>query len=277
MLYYEHCKTVRARTGNLISRDELEGLTGFQTVYGYDVEVRDILRAQKNSLGLARFVPSSDCLYVDFDDQPEEAAKLRLSLIDNDFVYEMYDSGNRSVHFHIPHEMKRSKDLPHTHKCVLEKLGVAMGKVDTTLYRPNSLFRLNGTAHHKTGNKKVLTEKGGSYILDFNIIPTPERRFEEASGLETPGLVLESFLSHMHSMLLQTVDSGSRHANLFKVGCNVYDLGIDSRAALTFATLINNTFLEPKPDSEVERAIQGAYEYMQGIKGNRHGEEEEET
>jgi hypothetical protein len=267
MRFYEHCRTVKARNGKFVPQDELTTLKGFQSVYGFDENVASIMSAQKNSTGMKRYEPSSDVLYVDFDDQPDEALKLEEKLLSAGYTYEIYDSGNRSYHFHIPHVYKCSKDLPHTHREVLRVLGVNMDLVDKTLYRPNSLFRIAGTFHHKTGKPKILLRRNEGILLDFSVIPTPTYDFENVEGIGVYNLTLELFLIQILNCVVSKAATGSRHDLMFKTACNCYDIGLDANAAVVFCGLLNEDFPEPKPQSEVERAVEGAYQYMRGITG----------
>jgi hypothetical protein len=262
--FYEMCLTVRDRCGKMLELQELSKYTGFRSVYGFSENAATLIKAQGHSRGFARFKLYADIMFVDFDDQPEEAEKLKQSLLDFGVAFEVWDSGNRSFHFHIPHTPKFSKDLPYTHKQVLKALGVDLTKVDITLYRPNSIFRLPRTRHQKTGNPKVLLDKIEGDILDFSIKEEPIKEYAKG-GEDIHGNPLEYFLTQALKVYLEGAETGNRHGSMFNVACCAFELGLDEEAAIVICSHLNNNFSTPKPESEVKRAVKGGFDFMKGV------------
>lgn len=256
-VFYEHCIIKWARKGNLIPVEELVGKVGYRSVYGFDEGTSLIVRARKHSRDFHQFPLYAEWLLVDFDDQPEEAMKLKNFLVENDIQYGLYDSGNRSYHFHIPHEPKFSKDLPYSHLKLLERMGLNMSKVDTSIYRPNSIFRLTGTRHTKTGKKKVLLEENTTgVLLDFDLVETPPKHFGDTGEGEKDLFYLAN------SILQFEVDpplEGNRYPTLFALGCACKDSGLSESATFEILSKFNESFDDPKCESEVKRATRGAF------------------
>lgn len=262
-MWVEYCRTVANRKGNLVPESTLQGLTGFRSVYGFSEEVACILKHQGNSRGLSKYTPYSDCLFVDFDDQPEEAEKLKAALLQHDLTFDVYDSGNRSFHFHIPHPLKEGKGLPYTHQVVLEKLGLDMERVDTTLYRPNSIFRLEGTLHSKTGKAKEKIFSHDGLLLDFDLKEAPmyeKDTYEQLEGRDD--VILGRFLAFTEKLLWGGALVGSRYEALFNLGCCACAAKISYSSCFEIALTINDTFSEPHTSVEVERAVENGYKFL---------------
>ncbi len=265
----EHCKTVKNRRGNLIPLEELEGKKGFRGVYGFDEGASIIIQQQGHSRGLSRFNLYSDCLFIDFDDQPEEAKKLKEILLSYNFTFKVYDSGNRSFHFHIPHPLKEGKGLPYTHMCVLEKLGLDMTKVDTTLYRPNSIFRLEGTLHSKTGDPKVEIFSYEGVELDFDVKEAPKvEKDTYASIEERDDVILGKFLSCATKLLWDGVESGSRYNSLFYLGSCACEANVSFETCYNMALTLNESFDDPHDENEVERAVKNGFKFINNKLGD---------
>jgi len=264
-VYREYCRTVYDRKGKLIPEEDIAGKTGYCTVYGYDEEASILVEAQGNSKNLAAFKMYADQMLVDFDNQPDAAMKLKESLLNYELEFSMWDSGNRSYHFHIPHEPKWSKDLPYNHERVLCKLGDFNTKTpvyDPTIYRANSIFRLPNTVHVKTGKRKVLLESHEGYLLDFELEPTPERKKKIYRSTKPP----ESFEDLWYMFWyyhLCTPDEGNRHGTFFTIACECFDVGLKLDTAIDLLTLFNSELPTPKSESEVRRACIGGYEYKE--------------
>jgi hypothetical protein len=154
---YLHTPTVqRIGKPRLVSFLELPGLTGFRSVFGYPPKTASIIRAQGNTKNLQRHSVHANELLVDFDNAREAAEALKAYLVSHGISYTMYDSGNRSVHFHVPIVSLTDPDVPHSLKSwVIEHAPEA----DLTIYRHSSLFRLVNTIHEKNPDgKKVMME-----------------------------------------------------------------------------------------------------------------------
>ena len=105
MIRYLYTPTVlRQGRPRLLTRDEiLHGrLQGFQSVFGYPEETQQIIAKQGNTRDIAHLPVYCDTMFVDFDDKDVEANQFRNSLCECGIGYTMYESGNRSFHFHIP-------------------------------------------------------------------------------------------------------------------------------------------------------------------------------
>ena len=170
---YLHTATVqRQGRPKLVSSLELPGLTGFRSVFGYPPKTAAIIRAQGNTKNLQKHKVYAEELLVDFDNAKEAAERFKSYLVEEGISYTMLDSGNRSVHFHVPTGAMSGPDVPHSMKTwVIEHAPEA----DLTIYRHSSLFRLEGTLHEKNpGGKKVVLETRRGRRLRIPILKRPK-------------------------------------------------------------------------------------------------------
>ena len=153
---YLHTATVERHGGpKLVSSKELPALTGFRSVFGYPPETAHVIVSQDSTRNLLKRSVYTDELLVDFDDAYEAAEELRELLVSGGIAFTRYDSGNRSVHFHISVMPMRGPTVPQSQRSWIHANAPL---ADVTVYRHSSLFRLDGTVHTKTGKKKVLLE-----------------------------------------------------------------------------------------------------------------------
>lgn len=257
-LFVEVVSFVNRRNANLKPIESLLTSVGFRSVYMFNQEDAEIIKDRGSSKGFKYFNLHSDCLFVDIDIKNDEEEAQALADIEklkaSNIKFSLWSSGGRSYHLHIPHELKCSRHLPYTHKLIVEKLGI---HCDHSLYRANSLFRLPGTIHTRTGKEKVLLGEYGTKELKFSIQIEPVKEIRERSeSCNSPLLIF----STLRDLSLEEVIE-NRYLKFFSLGCLVFEnstLSYDTILDLFY--FINNSLPEPNEPSEVERAIKGAYE-----------------
>lgn len=256
-LFVEICTFVKLRNANLKPVAELGKCFGFRSVYMFDEEDAATIRYNGHSRGFKYFDLYSDCLFVDIDIKtPEEAQKAvedvkRLKALG--IRFDIYDSGNRSVHLHIPHELMHSRHMPYTHMKVVEKLGITC---DLSIYRGNSLYRLPRTIHTKTGNPKVLKESVDGKLLKFPIIPEPPK---ENSGITfAKNIDAECVFNMMRNACLDEPEQ--HYMRLFAISCTLYDMGLDEGLVYGLLSMLNNYWDEPTSEENVAKAVAGGKE-----------------
>jgi hypothetical protein len=258
-LFVEITSIVKNRNANLIPASELSSRVGFRSVYMFDEQDAEIIRFNGHSRGFKYFNLYSDCLFVDIDMKTKDDAKRAVEdikrLVARKIRFDLYDSGNRSYHLHIPHPLKNSRHLPYNHARILNELGF---KYDNTLYRPNSLYRLPGTVHAKSveGRCKELLKSYNGELLDFEIIPEPIKEFKSESFDSTLFLdtVLYSLWEFSH------IQPENRYMSTFAMALKLFDAGLSSDTVLDLLMRANDCWPEPNDECEVERAVQGAME-----------------
>ena len=261
-LFVEITSVVRNRNANLIPVSDLPNRVGFRSVYMFDAEDAEIIRFNGNSKGFKYFNLYSDCLFVDIDVKSEEDNKKAINdikkLVAKGIKFDLYDSGNRSYHLHIPHELKSSRHLPYNHRRVLREIGL---HCDETLYRPNSLYRLPGTCHSKSveGKCKELVKSYSGKLLEFDIVPEPvnEKPANYSSKIFVD-VALYSLWEFSH------IQPENRYMSTFAMALKLFDSGLSFETVTDLLERANDCWPEPNEDSEVERAIQGAWSKVNG-------------
>lgn len=126
----------------------------------------------------------SKFLFVDFDDKFEAAKAFKDYLIANSITFTEWDSGNRSIHFHILREVEPSKHLPNTDWLWITEHAP---EADRSLYAKGGLhpYRLPGTVHENTGRPKKLLYKHQGKPLHLEI--QEEKPIEESQAVDTEG------------------------------------------------------------------------------------------
>lgn len=276
MYCYEYCRTVKDRKQNMLPEEELYDKKGHRSVYGFSEKDCIIIKQRGTSKGYDNFTPFARVLLVDFDDQPEAADNLRSYLIAERLSFSMWTSGNRSVHFHIPHNPLYDKSLPFTHLMWLHTIPNMIDSQGRTLfdhniYRATSLFRLPNTGHPSTGLKKELLELVEDKELHLDIIKD-DRPKRKQSGVLVPSPCFETFLDSLQAIYLKGAVSGGKYNALFVLSVCHAEMGLSIRTAADILRIVNNSFEKPKSEEGFIKAIRDGYAYYEG----RVSEEEKE-
>jgi len=227
---------------------------GFRSLMMFDQTTTDEIREQKNSKGFDRFEVYSDILFIDIDTGDRDVSQIKAWICDNKYPAEIYLSGGKGYHFHIPIEMMRGQDVPYSQKIFLQGTGLP---VDLSIYRASGLIALPGRRHPKTGVRKTLVETlEGSEGLSIPIVKKPEidlSEFEEDNNLFARSLI----------RVLGAYDfepgPGNRHMTIWSIATNMRDAGLHYDTALDILEGLNKTWQEPKESKELEMAVQKAY------------------
>jgi len=259
MVLYELRKQVK-RMGKviLVDLEKLNNSTGFRSIYGFSEEAVEQIRENNSTRELKNFEFFSDTLFVDFDDQPEAAKEMEIAL--KDYQWEMYDSGGRSVHFHIKIEPMLGKDVP-----ILQRryMKANFPKSDVSIYKSTGMYRLTGTFHTKNrGCKKHLLKINEGKILSIGKVELEEdkNRTNLSYDIDVDD---PEFLEHQLNKKLHTnVVEGTigRNNHVFMAACDCAKLGLDEEACYRLITTWNLKYCEPTLDSAgILATINSAY------------------
>ena len=127
----------------------------------------------------------SDVVLLDFDDCKDEARKFYTFIKERGYTFRVYDSGNRSIHFHIKRDYIASSLLPKMDKAWVSKYAP---KADLSLYSSMHFYRLPNTVHSETGKKKVLIEE----VIGNNTLITTQRYQQKPLGMK---------INHYHQVI----------------------------------------------------------------------------
>ena len=173
MTYYVEVRAWQARQGKpwFVPLSELVGKRGFRSVYAYPEAVRDHIAERGSSADLGGQPVYSDKLFLDFDDVG--CADTIDALADMGVAFSVWTSGNRSFHIHVELAPMLGPDVPFSQKYWVQHS--VPDKADLTFYTPSGQFRLPGTLHEKTKQRKVRlqTYVGEPLALPSVKQPTP--------------------------------------------------------------------------------------------------------
>jgi hypothetical protein len=248
------CAITKRRTCEILEVKDLGERKGFRSVYLIDDTGKDWVRSHNgvSGFGASGLPVWGDKLYVEFDDSLEAARELYKRLVKDCIGFKIYESGNRSIHFHINRFIEPSPFAPGSDKVFVQ--GIAP-KADMSLYRHLQPFRIEGTIHAKTGKPKVLLEEvlGGSYTVPTieSTVPKPAQFTRNLSAVFEDEVVLG--LSILGS------DKGQRNKRLFDLSLNLRQHGVPQEVAEWWVLTANENNRPPEQDSLVINIVRSVY------------------
>lgn len=269
MYLYLYCRTVKDLNFKMHPPEEFDRLVGHRSVYGFNKGDSIIIQNIGRRKGLKQFTPFADTLMVDFDDQPAAAEELYNFLKASNITFYLFDSGNRSYHFHIPHNPLHDKRLPYTHyKWLLGVEGItdhlSRALFDKNLYRPSSLFRLPNTMHPKTSRRKEMLDMHEGATLHLELVNPP---IQKTSQVEAKA-EFENLLDQLLWKYLKGAATGEKYNTLFCLGVTCAEVGLSEETAVEMCSFVNNAFENPKNNEELRRAVIDGYKYNEGKNDN---------
>jgi hypothetical protein len=206
-------------------------------VYEFDTKTVEKLKEVGNTREL-RFLPVySDTLFVDFDNNPEAAKKFADLLRSRELGFEVWHSGGRSVHFHVPLEPQEGFAVPASQKAWLR---VNAPGADLSFYHAGGIYRLPGTFHAKyPGQQKALLASVPGELLRLETVqtPLPTRTTETDDDNSAARIYL--------ALLNQPANEGNRTPHAFKLLRAAKKAGQTYEDFLMDLTFWNNEFADP--------------------------------
>jgi len=255
MKAYVEVRRNKFRSGQptLVELAELEGHTGFRSVFAWPATTASLVAKQQSTVGLGRCPVVCDTIFVDYDDEPEVAAAAvdRLQTMGHGFT--IWDSGNRSVHLHIDVESVTGVWVPAAIKAWVSDV---CRPSDLSFYHHAGMFRLPGTVHDATGRAKTLTSTHlGSPV---RITPPSPESVRPPAPLDTD---YEAVLQRYRMNLLTHVPQGQRSTF---VSCmlarDAAKIGLPLEQAMSQIMAWNGTYAQPPHStSTIRRKVE--YEY----------------
>jgi len=215
----EHRATTR-RLGppRFVPLDSIEFCRGFRGVYAHPAHIAAMATEQRHMRGLVGSDLYSDTLFLDFDNNPDAAARFASHLTEMGVGYQQFDSGNRSVHFHVPIVTMIGPAINLAQRDWVKRHAPG---ADVTFYHPAGLYRITGTFHVKNpGHCKHLTDQMAGAKLEIpawtGAMPKPvssiEADMEDREGL-------------LAALLKKEVGEGERTPHLYKIVRTARSLG----------------------------------------------------
>lgn len=241
----------RSGPPKLVPLSEVGKYTGFRSVFAYPKEVAEKILEQGGSYGLRGVPVFADTLFMDFDnyDPAEFVAWLR----EQGYAFDLYDSGNRSVHIHIPITPLFGSWVPAALKAWTEEHAP---RADTSFLHPAGQYRLSGTFHSKNpGRCKTLLESVQGRVLE---IAQPE-----AEDAEPQEFAPEESPTQFYASLLQSAPEGRRRPRAFSLAVAGLKSGHDSDEVLTLLQWWNSRYCNPPHHAQaIEDQVAGAVSYV---------------
>ncbi len=166
-----------------VKLDELAGKQGFRSVYAYDEGTVCLVRERGSAANIGDREVYSDKLFLDFDDVG--CADTIEMLCDLRVAFSVWTSGNRSFHIHVQLVPMVGQDVPYSQKHWVQHK--VPDKADLTFYHAAGQFRLPGTLHEKTKQRKLKIETYEGEPLELpraaRVIPTSQLQASRESGV----------------------------------------------------------------------------------------------
>jgi len=164
-MYFVEVRSGLRRNGppNLVSLSEVDQYTGFRSVCCFPLEVANLIRTQKGTANLRGQPVYADTLFMDFDGH--DPIEFRAWLIASGLGHTEWNSGGRSVHFHIPMVPALGVWVPAAMKAWTKKHAPS---ADTSFLHAAGMYRLPGTYHAKhPGRRKELVHSCNGRLLEL--------------------------------------------------------------------------------------------------------------
>lgn len=195
----------------------------------------------------------SPYLWIDFD-STEAAERAGSRLEQMGLTFDAYTTGNRGLHFRLyrSFDSRPSHLLPAKDKqWVREHFEGA----DLSIYTHLHPFRMEGTVHDKTGQRKSLVfEHKGSSIT---VPALKEEAFTSAAASQPRGRsVFDNFKLMANTV---PIHNGNRQYFLIRQLYALRESGVPADIALWWVQNWSLMLAEPKSDEELEKAVRSIY------------------
>lgn len=249
MTYYVEIRATVQRSGRprLVPLTEVGNYRGFRSTFAFSEQLAARIEATGAMRDLRGESVYADTLFMDFDGH--DPADFRLWLQSSGLAWDEYDSGNRSVHFHIPMEPVEGAWVPQAMKAWTK---LHAPTADTSFLHPAGQYRLPGTYHAKQpGRRKQLVASGLGVPLVLerpSIMPRIVFRDDETSR--------EDFFG----MLLVTKGEGSRRPWLWQAATTGAEAGLSFDEVLEGLLVWNTHCCQPPHEKQtVLKQVEAAF------------------
>jgi hypothetical protein len=241
-----------------VSDIDFKTLRGFRSVYLYGQEAYNQIIEQQAVRNLSQFPVYSDTLFVDFDDGENSKDQFAKILETSGHGYDMYFSGKKGYHFHVPIEPMWGASVPYSQKMWVSSLGIE--SVDTSIYRHTGLFRLPGTIHQSTGKKKELIKSFEGRKVEIPIIDLANEA--KLYGVESDNLAIAKACHTILRTAAVGAQPGQRHNTLLSIAKSLTAAGMNEGTCVDICSAVNEFFDEPKSQEEVHECVRRAVNWQ---------------
>lgn len=235
MTYFVEIRPTVRRAGppKLVPLGDVANYRGFRSVFAFDEAQATAIMARGAMRDLRGEAVYAEELFMDFDGHQPDA--FREWLKGSELAWQEFDSGNRSVHFHIPIVPVAAVWLPEAMKLWTKTHAPT---ADISFLHPAGQYRLVGTYHPKQpGRRKELVAVGVGTALTL-IAPPPRIA---AFALEDESSTREQFFS----MLLIQKDEGGRRPWIWQCATTGAEAGLTVDEVMAGLLAWNARFCHP--------------------------------
>ncbi len=240
---------------HLLVKEEIEGYTGFRSIFGYPPETAAIIREQQGTFNLDGCDLYSDTLFLDFDDADEAAWVAAEEL--KPYTYKMWNTGGRGFHIEVDIEPMRGPDVSLIQKAWLK---TKFPLCDYNIMKTSGVIRLPGTFHSKRPGqfKHLVRTNEGSLLKITPPVLYSAKTCRRSVACDDPETAAE-ILDHLLFKVIREGTAG-RNNHAYKIACQCRDLGKDSDEALLLVETWNaSCSIPPQRSQELASTVRSAY------------------
>lgn len=246
--YYVEVRASVRRVGapRLVPLDQIYQHTGFRSVVSYDEKVAALIREQGGTANLRGQSVYADTLFMDFDGH--DPASFREWLIASGLGYIEYESGNRSVHYHIPIKPMYGPGVTDAMKAWTKKHAPS---ADISFLHNAGVYRLPLTYHPKQPgkSKQVVVSRPGP-LLELDAVAAEQFDAADAGGSR------EEFFT----LLTQAVGEGKRQPRAWLLATMAAECGMEFDEASEHLLWWNTWLVDPPHEPDVIiKQVESAY------------------
>jgi len=230
--------------------EDVPKYTGFRSIVAYPEDVAEYINAQGNTRGLRGLSVYADTLFMDFDDH--DPVEFRKWLQDESGLdYTEWDSGNRSVHFHIALEPIEGPWVPQALKNWTKKHAPS---ADMSFLHACGAYRLPGTFHPKNPGKfKRKVDERTGYKLQLE----PVKSVTPKAGVVLSDSVTKA---EVFSIATQATSTGNRRPHAWRLASLGFEAGMTYEEVSATVLSWNKNFANPPhPDDLILKQVEFAY------------------
>jgi hypothetical protein len=232
--------------------------SGFASLYAVTKDTAEAI-VQAGSAAGFKGVVWSERLWIDVDSY-ERADTTESKLKERGYDYVSYDTGGRGAHFGVLRSNGPSHLLPQQDKQWVQE---HFPEADVSIYSHLHPFRLPGTPHQRTGNRKTFVSSQGGETITLSK-PTLRDRLFKGQGQGKSNTLLSSartsvFDIHFIQRNSEPAKEGERHAQLVRLAYALRDSGYSIDIARWWCGEVNKRFSPPKTEEEIEKALGSIY------------------
>lgn len=241
----------------LLSKNALTSVVGFTSVFGFPDYAQEHIKSSKSTANMHNVDLYCDLLYLDFDNDPDAEDKAEQWLNSEGIKYNIYHTGNRGKHFHIPIKPLSGRGLPYKLK---QWVASYFPNADLSIYKPSGIIRLPNTPHIKNpGSFKKCINRYDGVLLDIDKYET-NTTFEFNAHHHDDDLDPQEIAEKVLLYVFQLVSEGGRNEHLNKIIWACKNGNLDRETCEKFVTFWNNNYCIPKQnDNECQYRIQRMY------------------